>query len=52
MAERLELTGDLQQQRRLSNPGFSANKNHRAGYDAAAEHEIEFLDAGLETTPL
>src|SRR5688572_31679794 len=38
-----------QQQRRLADTRLPTNQNHRPGDDATAEHEVEFLDAGLET---
>jgi hypothetical protein len=42
-----ETRRDLQQQGRLANSGLAANQDHRARNDAAAEHEIEFIEAGF-----
>ena len=36
----------LQQQRRLADARVAAEQDHRPGYQAAAEHAIEFLDPG------
>src|SRR5207253_269415 len=47
MTAALELRGDLQQQRRLADARLAADQNHRARHDAAAEHEVEFVDARL-----
>ena len=38
--------GRLQQQRGLADAGLAAEQHERAGNDAAAEHAIEFVDAG------
>jgi len=42
MPARLESGGNLKQNRRLPNTRLAADENHRAGNDAAAEHEVEF----------
>src|SRR2546423_1130642 len=44
----LELSRDLEKERRLSNPRLAANEDHRARHDSAAEYKIEFLDSCLE----
>ena len=43
-----EVRGRLQQQRRLADPRFAAEQHERPGNDAAAEHAIEFADAGRQ----
>ena len=46
-ADRLrEVRGGLQQQRRLADARLAAEEHERSGHDAAAEHAIEFADAG------
>ena len=42
----------LKQQRGLADPGLAAEQHERAGNDAAAEHAIEFVDAGGEARVL
>ena len=39
---------DLEQQRRLADPGIAGQQRHRAGDEAAAEHPVELTDAGGE----
>ena len=38
----------LQQQRRLADAGIAAEQDHAAGDEAAAQHAVEFLDAGRQ----
>ena len=38
--------GDLEQQRRLTHAGIAGQQRHRAGHHTAAEHPVEFVDAG------
>ena len=40
--------GDLEQQGRLADARIAGQKCHRAGHDAAAEHAVEFADAGVD----
>ena len=39
----------LEQKRRLADARIAADKDHRPGYQAAAEHAIEFADARENT---
>ena len=43
----LQLRRNLQEKRRLADPGLSADEDHRAGHDAAAQHEIELRQPGF-----
>src|SRR6185503_16881700 len=45
MTGTLESSSHLQQQRRLSDPRFTADEDHRTRYDPAAEGEVELLQA-------
>ena len=42
----LEPRRGLEQQRGLADAGLAADQHHRAGHDAAAEHEVELGNAG------
>ncbi len=42
----LQPRGGLEQQGRLADAGLAADQRHRARHDAAAEHEVEFGEAG------
>ena len=43
---RLQPRRGLKQQRGLADAGLAADQDHRARHDAAAEDEVEFVDAG------
>jgi hypothetical protein len=42
------MRGRLQQQRRFADPWFPAEEDERSRNNPAAEHAIEFADAGRE----
>ena len=48
----LEPRRALQQQRGLPDPRLASDEHHRTRYDAAAQHEIEFIDPGAPAAQL
>lgn len=43
-----ERAADLDEQRRLANSRFAGEEQHRARHETAAQHPVEFADAGGE----
>src|SRR5690348_15381148 len=50
MSRCFEPSRNLEQQRRLADPGLAADEDHRSGHDSAAEDEIEFVETCLPTS--
>ena len=48
----LETRSDLEENGALADPRLAAHQDHRAGHHAAAEHEVELVDAGAQAVEL
>ena len=47
MSRRLEPRRDLEQERGFSDARLATDEDHRAGYNAAADDEVEFIESGF-----